>query len=265
MPGVSHRQRKTIAGLALAAASFTAGSIFGPRDSALLTSKQGAEVGSLHQNPELPKSNQGVEVPSLHQEPELLTSKQDYEIAIERLKIRAARIKFYDVEATSLDELHKQMLERGPKDEDGIIRKAYTYCYITWDCWPKNLAPNDPIPHTNGEPNCSVGGYTDVTLPRHTKIEALSKEDQKEWYRFLARITEHESIHVGYGVDARNALWNTLKEYNTKNQDVLTPNNLDELANAQVSVMRRNHIHLDRATFSGGWQGAEFIIPAKKN
>lgn len=94
------------------------------------------------------------------------------------ITVREAVI-YYDVEATTLSGIRSQMQKRGPRG---------FWAYARWN--------------VQASRDCDVILNVTYTLPRHTKLEALSQSDRDKWLAMTKVLEQHERNHGDHGLSA---------------------------------------------------------------
>jgi predicted secreted Zn-dependent protease len=96
---------------------------------------------------------------------------------------------FYPVAGTTSEELKRSLVEKGPRDETGAARFAYTEWKVQWK-WKR--MDDGSINPESVQVNCEAS----ILLPQAETIEALSPELKAAWNGFVERTRRHELNHV---------------------------------------------------------------------
>jgi predicted secreted Zn-dependent protease len=98
---------------------------------------------------------------------------------------------YYSVVGSSTEELEQSLKQRGPRDDSGAGRFAYTDWTVKWN-WKK--LDNDTIDPASVTLTCVVN----ILLPKAESQADWSPELSKAWESFVERTRQHELNHVGH-------------------------------------------------------------------
>ncbi|WP_456388522.1 DUF922 domain-containing protein [Profundibacter sp.] len=85
--------------------------------------------------------------------------------------------KYYNVDATSISALKRQMRQRGPKGY-----WAYTRWFVKWSG------------------RCAVSTKINYTYPRHTSPQSMPSDVRKKWDAMIKALIRHEEQHGQFGL-----------------------------------------------------------------
>lgn len=155
-----------------------------------------------------------------------------------------AKVSFYDVEGNSPEELRREMDLKGPKDDLGRTRDAFTRWKISWS-WPTE----------DGEPKIKeVEIKTDITVLLPRPASNLTKDVKIKWDNYIRAIIHHESKHVRIAADnaylVRKEILKTLKS-----DPNLSYAGANRVGKEVLSKIRSLDTSLDKETNSGKEEG----------
>ena len=117
----------------------------------------------------------------------------------------SATYTYYEVEGDSFSALKQSIAARGPVDQFGVRRDAYTSWHIRWE-WPRasNGAPilKDTIAYADVE----------VIVPSLSEEAELSSSERAEWDRYLAAVLSHEDRHVKLALNMRAKIQKKIRD-----------------------------------------------------
>jgi predicted secreted Zn-dependent protease len=103
----------------------------------------------------------------------------------------ATTYSFYSVSGVSADEIKASMLKRGPRDDFGSVRFAYTDWSVKWK-W-KRLEDGSVNPDS-----VKLSCTANILLPELDPNTVLSPELRDGWNGFVERTRQHELNHVAH-------------------------------------------------------------------
>jgi len=101
------------------------------------------------------------------------------------------RYTFYEVSGGSAEELEESLRVRGPRDEAGLRRFAYTDWTVKWG-W-KRFEDGSVDPST-----VSLTCVVTILLPKVSDLDVLPPTLKSSWNAFIERTRQHELHHVSH-------------------------------------------------------------------
>ena len=166
-------------------------------------------------------------------------------------KIRE-RVAYYDIFGATPSELRDEMDRIGPVDGQGKRATATTWWNVDWVYRVK----------TTGTESCELSSFSvglDVvtTLPRWQDRTA-SKELQKQWEEFAARVKRHEGGHKQIGEAAAAEIERRVRDINERQPCEEFKTAIEKVAKKTLAEYRRKDTQYDEETQHGLTQGAIF-------
>lgn len=162
---------------------------------------------------------------------------------------------YYSVEGQTVAELHESLRQRGPRDEYGAVRFAYTDWSVKWS-WKRNKDGTIDLG--------SVQLVCDATimLPRIKARESLSLELAEQWDSFVERTTRHELNHVGHVEQVAPRIFERLDQV-AKSAGSITVKQADSIVREVIAEIKHKDRQYDATTTHGRTEGTWRIESAK--
>jgi len=157
------------------------------------------------------------------------------------MKHSGVTIKLFELVGTSLDQLQRELRQKGPRDRAGVSRDAFFGWHVKWR-WPVD----------GGRPRfqkTSVTYSAELIFPCAPHLEAPS--DKERWHAFTTALSWHEMKHL------RNLLVGVeeLRRAFQERAAPLTTQQANELGQSHLQRIREADISLDEATDHGRREG----------
>ncbi len=156
------------------------------------------------------------------------------------------RISYYEIEGNTIEELRQALLTRGPIDEKGVRRFAYTRWFISWR-WP----------HLDGAAVLSraTAAYKiDIFVPQWNEPRGASTEVRMRWSSFIAALLAHEKNHVEFARHNFAHIAELIQQAATSNPK-LSEDQAEQIAQRELSRIRMLDWSYDTDTNHGKLEG----------
>lgn len=172
--------------------------------------------------------------------------------ALERCGVET-RYEFYDVEGANLEQLSAALRQKGPRDEDGKGRFAYTDWSVKWG-WRK--AGELGVDLNSVKLECKAT----ILLPRLKPATTLSADSIHAWHAFVERTREHELSHLRHVELGAPRIIRALAD-EQRGSGVLTSARANQIAKGIVAEIREMDRHYDARTDHGRLEGTWSLQP----
>ena len=164
-------------------------------------------------------------------------------------------VSHYDIRGANLQDLHSQTIEKGPRDQFGSQRDAYTKWHIWWE-WPEDSEGRALLHRTQ------VYSEIEVTLPRVVDIEVLTQADRASWSRYIEAVRRHELGHVEMARKTRDEIEFKILEQ-VKLDKNFSAQQGNKLGQGLLRRLRQQDLEYDQSTKHGATQGVQLEISLK--
>jgi predicted secreted Zn-dependent protease len=161
--------------------------------------------------------------------------------------------RFYAVTGSSEEELRKSLLEKGPRDDSGVARFAYTDWKVTWK-W-KKLADGLIDPDS-----VELACVANVLLPELDSNATVSPELRSAWDGFIERTRKHELNHVSHVEQRAPEIYKRLRAAAWQSGG-LSGKRASEIVSEVVADIKAMDRRYDAETDHGRTEGAWRIQP----
>jgi predicted secreted Zn-dependent protease len=159
---------------------------------------------------------------------------------------------FYDVTGASLSEIHASLRERGPRDERGSARFAYTDWTIEWN-W--GTTPAKRVVLDSLHVKCSAT----IKLPKLVVTSETPISLVRSWHDFVERTREHELRHVGHVTHGASRIQRRLKAAEAR-LGALSARQANAVVSSVVEEIREFDRAYDRRTNHGHTEGTWEVL-----
>jgi predicted secreted Zn-dependent protease len=155
----------------------------------------------------------------------------------------------YSVVGDTAEKIRAELDQRGPKDQLGNPRDAFTEWLVSWS-WPDRDGRYDYS-------NTKVTRNVTITVPRWESVDAASRELQSRWNIYLTALLRHEQKHLEL-VDAHyQEIPARIKQAYEQNNE-LTEQEANAIAGEVLAKIRRLDREYDETTNHGRREGVKF-------
>jgi predicted secreted Zn-dependent protease len=155
---------------------------------------------------------------------------------------------YYEVEGASVEELEASLRERGPKDDLGKTRFAYTDWTVEWN-WKR--FDDGTIDPNSIKLNCIAM----ILLPKLGKAsEKISEDLLNAWNGFVKRTKAHELNHVSHIDQTAPRILTRLKEEH-KREGAVTRERAEKIISEVIAEIRGLDRRYDARTNHGLSEG----------
>jgi len=155
--------------------------------------------------------------------------------------------RFYQVEGSSLEEIHASLRERGPRDERGRSRFAYTDWTIEWN-W--GTTPAKRVALESLRVQCSAT----IKLPKLAVTPNTPLTVIRSWHEFLEKTRAHEMRHLEHVSRGAARIPERLKVVEAR-RGKLSPKQANAVVSRVVEEIREFDRAYDRRTNHGYTEG----------
>lgn len=155
----------------------------------------------------------------------------------------------YSVVGDTPQKVRAELDARGPKDEAGKPRDAFTKWNISWR-WPRE----------NGKPDFAkpiVEHRVEITVPRWEGVLRASPEVRAQWNAYLSALLSHERQHLTIIKSNVGAVSEAVTSAYRKNPS-LTAEEATRAASEVIAKIRALDRQYDEATKHGQTEGVKF-------
>jgi predicted secreted Zn-dependent protease len=157
------------------------------------------------------------------------------------------RYEFYQVEGANLEQIRAALRQKGPRDENGKGRFAYTDWSVKWG-WRK--LDNGGVDPQSVKLECRAT----ILLPRLKPSVELSAESIKNWHSFVERTREHELAHLKHVELGAPRIVSALGQEGRSNS-LITSARANQIARDVVASIREMDRGYDARTDHGRLEG----------
>jgi predicted secreted Zn-dependent protease len=161
--------------------------------------------------------------------------------------------RYYAVTGTSEEELKRSLLEKGPRDDTGTARFAYTDWKVTWK-W-KRLDDGSVDPES-----VELACVADILLPELDASATFSPELRRAWDGFIERTRRHELNHVSHVEQRAPEIYKRLRAAAEQSGSV-SGKRAAAIVSEVVADIKAMDRHYDAETDHGRTEGAWQIQP----
>jgi len=163
-----------------------------------------------------------------------------------------AKVNYYDVRGTTLEELRQDVFSRGPYDKEANTRFAgWAEWRIQWWFDRREVAGGCAVA------NASTETHIEYTLPRWVDEDAAPPELRASWKRFIDALTEHEEGHGRLARELAEQIEFAIRSLPPEPTCEELDRKVNELANRLIREDKTQEAY-DRETGHGETQGAAF-------
>jgi predicted secreted Zn-dependent protease len=159
---------------------------------------------------------------------------------------------FYPVSGSSEQEIHASLVEKGPRDERGSPRFAFTDWSIEWD-WKKDS--EGAVTLDSVQLRCSAT----ITLPRLSVAPGTDPALIQNWHDFVERTRSHELKHVQNVEQGAGRIPSRLRASYTR-RGKLSPMHAHRIIKRVVQEVKDFDIEYDARTNHGDVEGTWRIM-----
>lgn len=156
------------------------------------------------------------------------------------------QIKFYDLQAATLDGLREEVRRKGPFDLSGIKREGLTEWSITW-AWPLDTDGSPRFRETKSRADVVV------TLPCARSFDLFKPELKRKWQRYQHAMYAHEFRHV----QIADAHYKEVAREISSKADLTATKQANIVATRIVARIRKMDADYDRQTEHGRREGVK--------
>jgi predicted secreted Zn-dependent protease len=162
---------------------------------------------------------------------------------------------YYAVEGRTVADLQESLRQRGPRDDYGAVRFAYTDWSVKWS-WKRK--DDGTIDLSSVKLVCDAM----IKLPKIEARESLPQDLVEQWDGFVERTTRHELNHVSHVEQGAPQILERLDQA-AKSAGNLTVKRADSIVRQVIAEIRAKDREYDATTTHGRTEGTWRIESAK--
>jgi predicted secreted Zn-dependent protease len=167
---------------------------------------------------------------------------------------------FYEVAGGDVDAIETSLRERGPRDERGKRRFAFTDWAVEWEWKRTNTGTVDPE-------SLALKCSAEIRLPHLKVTPDTSLETIRQWHEFIERTRKHELAHLEHVQSGAMRIKDKILEARRRGV-ALTPSRANKIVSQGVQELRAFDVAYDARTehgyVEGTWKVLADILPSNR-
>lgn len=154
---------------------------------------------------------------------------------------------YYVVEGATAPSLKESLRQRGPRDDSGDVRFAYTDWTVKWS-W--KIGEGGGVDISSVKLSCQAT----ILLPKVESLDALPLGVREGWSLFVERTRRHELNHVGHVEEIAPKIIGRLRQAAAESGEV-SPRRAEGIVSEVIAAIKARDRRYDSETNHGQTEG----------